>query len=67
MNERDFIYWLIGFLESGNLTSLNEDQVKTIKEHLTLVVTKVTPHNYGITPDKGVLPGFPSSKTQIIC
>ena len=45
MNERDFIYWLSGFLESGAKT-LTEEQVKTIKDHLGFVVNKVTPDNY---------------------
>jgi hypothetical protein len=73
MNERDFIYWLSGFLESSNLTSLNENQVKTIKDHLDLVVKKVTPFNYGITVTSDniqpiqVNPAFSPSKTEIIC
>ena len=67
MSERDFIYWLSGFLESSKLNTLDEDQTKTIKEHLALVVTKVTPQNYGLNPDKGVLPSVPSINTQIFC
>jgi hypothetical protein len=37
MTERDFCYWLQGLMEVGNPTTLNEDQVKVIKEHLQLV------------------------------
>ena len=43
MQERDFIYWLNGFLELSGATTLNEEQVKVIKEHIALVITKVTP------------------------
>jgi hypothetical protein len=43
MNERDFIYWLQGFLELSGATTLNEQQVKIIKDHIALVMTKVTP------------------------
>lgn len=48
MNERDFVYWLQGFLElndeSDKTESLTLDakQVSCIKEHLNLVMTKVT-------------------------
>lgn len=49
MNERDFIYWLRGLLEGGNVNTLTEEQVKTIKDHLALVVIKVTPDNYSNT------------------
>jgi hypothetical protein len=42
MTERDFVYWLNGFLELSDTKDLNEKQVKTIKEHLSLVLTKVT-------------------------
>lgn len=73
MNERDFIYWLSGFLESSDPKILFEDQVKTIKEHLDLVVKKVTPFNYGITVTPQTIqpieinPAFAPSKTEIIC
>ena len=39
MNERDFVYWLSGFLENGT-KALTEEQVKTIKDHLALVVNR---------------------------
>jgi len=47
MQERDFIYWLQGFLELSGATTLNEEQVKVIKEHIALVMTKVTPSTVG--------------------
>jgi len=44
MNERDFVYWLNGHVE---LNPAQEQptpaQWKMIKEHLALVMTKVTP------------------------
>lgn len=43
MNERDFIYWLQGFLEISNTNKLTENQVKMIKEHIALVLHKITP------------------------
>lgn len=49
MSERDFIYWLNGFLENGEPKTLNEEQLKTIRDHLKLVAVKVTPNNYGVT------------------
>lgn len=46
MNERDFAYWLQGFLEISETTTLNEKQVQMIKDHLALVFKKETP-SYG--------------------
>ena len=46
MSERDFIYWLSGFLENGEPRELNEEQLKTVRDHLKLVSTKVTPTNF---------------------
>ena len=37
------MYWLNGFFELSGATTLNEEQVKILKEHLGLVVKKVTP------------------------
>lgn len=46
MSERDFVYWLNGFLENGEPKTLSEEQLKTVRDHLKLVSTKVTPNNY---------------------
>lgn len=73
MNERDFIYWLSGFLESSSSKILFEDQVKTIKDHLALVCNKQTPNNYGITftPNPSIPlivdPAFPQTTPNIVC
>lgn len=42
MNARDFLYWLSGFLEDTRTKALDETQVRILREHLALVVTKVT-------------------------
>ena len=55
MTERDFVYWLQGFLElnreAENPTALTLDaaQVKCIQRHLSLVLTNVTSE---VTPEK---------------
>lgn len=38
-----FAFWLQGFFELSGATTLNEQQVQVIKEHLALVLTKTTP------------------------
>jgi len=43
MSPENLIYWLNGFFELSGATTLNEAQVKILKEHLGLVVKKVTP------------------------
>lgn len=48
MTMHDFVYWLRGYFELENPTSLNEEQVKKIKEHLDMVfVESDTPKYYG--------------------
>jgi len=42
MTERDFCYWLQGYIEINGIQSLSEEQVKIIQEHLQLVLNKVT-------------------------
>lgn len=44
MSSQDFAYWLQGFFELSGTTTLNEEQVKVLKEHLALVLKKQT-HN----------------------
>lgn len=46
VNERDFYYWLRGFFELTGAKTLDEQQVKMIKEHMDLVSNKVTPTRY---------------------
>lgn len=48
MTTEQFVYWLQGFLELSGATTLNEQQIQVIKEHIALVLTKVTPS--GVTP-----------------
>ncbi len=43
MNELQFCYWLQGYFELGQVSELNPDQVRVIKDHLQLVFKKETP------------------------
>ena len=43
MTTEQFTYWLQGFFELSGTTTLNEEQVKVIKEHIALVLKKTTP------------------------
>lgn len=43
MNERDFCYWLQGYLEISGNKELSVDQVTIVQDHLKLVFTKQTP------------------------
>ena len=58
MTEKDFMYWLQGFFELSGATSLNEDQVKVLKEHVALVMKKVTPSQMPLI-NFPVLPNLP--------
>jgi hypothetical protein len=62
MSPESFCYWLSGFFEisqhSEITQSLNAEQVEEIRNHLKLVMSKVTPD---ISQQRGVqLPLFPS-------
>lgn len=37
MTSRDFVYWFQGFLEISNTKEINEDQLKIVRNHLTMV------------------------------
>lgn len=53
MTSENFIYWLQGFLEIQNPEVIDKNQVQIIKDHISLVLNKVTPlRNY---MDKQVL------------
>lgn len=43
MTEREFVYWLQGFIEVSDVKKINEAQTQIIKDHLALVLDKVTP------------------------
>lgn len=43
MTPQDFCYWLKGYVELSETTSLTDNQVLVIKDHLDLVFKKVTP------------------------
>jgi len=43
MTARDFAYWLQGFFEISDTDDVKPEQIRMIKAHLALVLTKVTP------------------------
>jgi hypothetical protein len=46
MTAEQFVYWLQGFMEVANPTTLNESETQVIKDHLKLVFDKQTPDRY---------------------
>jgi hypothetical protein len=51
MTTEQFTYWLQGFMEVANPTTLDEVQVQQIKDHLNLVFDKQTPSITISTPN----------------
>lgn len=43
MTSENFCYWLQGYLEIEDPSNINEGKLQIIKDHLSLVFTKVTP------------------------
>ena len=50
MTPEQFTYWLQGFMEISNPTTLNETQTQVIKDHLALVFNKQTPDRTSVPP-----------------
>lgn len=62
MSERDFCYWLHGYMElTEEFKGLTAEQVKTIEDHLDLVFEKVTPDKEVIKP-AGLSPRWPTEQ-----
>jgi hypothetical protein len=55
MTAENFTYWLQGFLEIQNPEKINKTQVQIIKDHIALVLTKVTPDREPETDEMTVL------------
>jgi hypothetical protein len=53
MTAEQFTYWLQGFMEVANPTTLDETQTQIIKDHLALVFDKQTPDR-----SQGLFPGW---------
>ena len=43
MDSQAFVYWLQGFMELTNPQELRQSQIEVIRDHLDLVLGKVTP------------------------
>lgn len=50
MTTEQFTYWLQGYFELSGATTLNEQQVRIIKEHIALVLKKQTTSYLTISP-----------------
>ena len=58
MTTEQFTYWLQGFMEVANPTTLDETQTQIIKDHLDLVFDKQTPDRT-FTPPLEQMPTTP--------
>lgn len=79
MTSEMFVYWLQGALEIMDPKTLDEKQIQVIKDHIALVLTKVTPdhslignpNTFRIHPDiyNPPMPVYPWSPTAptVIC
>lgn len=62
MTAEQFTYWLQGFFELSGATTLNEQQVKIVKDHIALVMTKVTPNVLTIRAGGDILDSLKNDK-----
>jgi len=70
MTAEQFTYWLQGFFELSGATTLNEQQVKIVKDHIALVLKKETPVSNTVTyiPNIKLYPtNQPIDKYEITC
>lgn len=56
MDPKDFCYWLQGYIELSDATSLTPAQIKMIRDHLQTVFNKVTPVSNNLPAVFGTLP-----------
>jgi hypothetical protein len=50
MTPEQFVYWLQGFMEIADPEALSTRQIDTIRDHLDLVLNKVTPNRSAWPP-----------------
>jgi len=65
MQAIEFCYWLQGFMEIGDPKTLNEVQVQIIKDHIALVLNKVTPERNGKITTLGLPKGLEELQKSI--
>lgn len=41
MTPEEFIYWLSGFIELGQLNEINAEQIEIIKNHISITLNRV--------------------------
>lgn len=58
MNADQFVYWLNGYLELSGAQELNASQVRCVREHLALVLKKITPPGPAWQPSPGWKPFY---------
>lgn len=63
MTPENFTFWLQGFMEIQNPTTLDKDQIQIIKDHLDLVFNKVTPVRVPIAAPTIPIPISPPAPT----
>jgi hypothetical protein len=49
MTSEQFVYWLQGYLEVQNPHTIDNSKIQVIKDHIALVLTKVTPNRNPVT------------------
>ena len=54
MTSEQFTYWLQGYFELSGAKTISEEQVKIIKDHLSLVLKKVMPNTVTIVGGQGI-------------
>ena len=63
MNEREFFYWLKGALQLSGYETLDEKQMKILKEQMDLVVKSTTNQYCTITSIPSIFGSQPNSTT----
>lgn len=70
MTEREFVYWLQGFLEIANPEKIGATKIQIIRDHLDLVLKKVTPNRRESSPSGmslGEQLSFELSRPRTLC
>lgn len=63
MTAEQFTYWLQGFMEINDPTTLGVRETQIIKDHLASVFNKQTPNRLTTIPNKGIAQPYPGPMT----
>lgn len=67
MTSRDFAYWLQGFFEISDATTMNEKQTELIKNHLNMVFIHEIDPSFPASQQEALTEAHRPSTVKLMC